>query len=515
MAGPVFYSDLYPDSTRLPDYYNGKFIMYDWVRGWFKAVTMLPNGDLDNMEPFLDHIKFNAPVDMELGPDGKLYVLEYGNGWFTKNPDAGICRIDYNGGNVAPVVSDFKVDKTSGLLPFKVHFSVKARDFEKDALKYVWDAGDGHTQETTDPSFDYTYTKPGDFALSVTVVDAKNASTKSAVANIYAGNVVPSVDVVVKGNRGFYFEGQPVDYTVKIDDPADTSTIKDMKGLVVSADYAEGSDKAASPQGHQVLSAAIEGKNLMLSLDCKTCHKADEKSIGPSFTDVAKRYAKDPDMVSKLMQKIIKGGSGNWGEVAMPAHPTLKEEDLRQIISWVKTLSGTEKTIPSMPASGAVDATMHHPVKDNGVLTITASYTNKGGNNIRPLTGTGSISLHNSRLSFRRTSALKGPFHRDHIDLTGIAGVEIGAYWNARPGTACRIELHLDSAAGKKVGELNLSGSGKATGPDAKEWLETAHAPLTPVTDGQWHTLFITVVKKDTGAQDVGVTKWYLQMLKR
>jgi len=51
----------------------------------------------------------------------------------------------------------------------------------------------------------------------------------------------------------------------------------------------------------------------MLSLDCKTCHKVDEKSIGPSFTDVAKRYAKDPEMVSKLMGKIVKGGSGNWG----------------------------------------------------------------------------------------------------------------------------------------------------------------------------------------------------------
>jgi hypothetical protein len=71
MAGPVFYSDLYPEETRMPDYYNGKFFMYDWVRGWFKVVTMKPNGDYDKMEPFMEHTAFNAPIDVEMGPDGR------------------------------------------------------------------------------------------------------------------------------------------------------------------------------------------------------------------------------------------------------------------------------------------------------------------------------------------------------------------------------------------------------------------------------------------------------------
>jgi len=76
------------------------------------------------------------------------------------------------------------------------------------------------------------------------VADAKKASTKSNVVSIYAGNTIPSVAVRLKGNRSFYFEGQPVAYSVVIDDPADTGKIKDMKGLVVSADYVEGSDKS-------------------------------------------------------------------------------------------------------------------------------------------------------------------------------------------------------------------------------------------------------------------------------
>ncbi len=59
------------------------------------------------------------------------------------------------------------------------------------------------------------------------------------------------------------------------------------------------------------------GKNMMLSLDCKACHKIDEISVGPSFTAVAERYQMNPDAMSYLSGKIIHGGSGAWGEVAM------------------------------------------------------------------------------------------------------------------------------------------------------------------------------------------------------
>jgi glucose/arabinose dehydrogenase/type 1 glutamine amidotransferase len=95
MAGPVFYSDLYPPESRLPDYYNGKVFIYEWMRNWIMAVTLQPNGDFYKMEPFMQKTKFAAPIDMELGPDGKLYILEYGTGWFHKNKDAGLSRIDF------------------------------------------------------------------------------------------------------------------------------------------------------------------------------------------------------------------------------------------------------------------------------------------------------------------------------------------------------------------------------------------------------------------------------------
>ena len=97
MAGPIYYSDLYPGKNGLPDYYNGKVFIYEWMRNIIRAVSLQPNGDFYKMEPFMEGAKFAAPVDIELGPDGHLYVLEYGLGWFSKNKDSGLFRIDYSG----------------------------------------------------------------------------------------------------------------------------------------------------------------------------------------------------------------------------------------------------------------------------------------------------------------------------------------------------------------------------------------------------------------------------------
>jgi cytochrome c len=68
---------------------------------------------------------------------------------------------------------------------------------------------------------------------------------------------------------------------------------------------------------------------------CMGCHALDRKLIGPSFKDVAARYAGQPDAVAKLAERIVKGGSGSWGAVPMPANPRLKPEEAQQLASWV------------------------------------------------------------------------------------------------------------------------------------------------------------------------------------
>ncbi|MEO6221429.1 MAG: ThuA domain-containing protein, partial [Ginsengibacter sp.] len=215
MAGPVYYAEDYPKETPYPDYYNKKLFIYEWIRGWIKTVTMLPDGDFDKMEPFMEHTRFSNPIDMEMGPDGKLYVLEYGTGWFSKNPDAGLSRIDYLPGNRPPSVGDIIIQKTSGNLPFRFNAKVEASDPENDALTYVWTIGT-IKQETKTPELNYTIKTAGEYLTSVEVMDDKKASSKSNEVNIYSGNERPLVDIILDGNQSFYFRGKPVRYKVNV-----------------------------------------------------------------------------------------------------------------------------------------------------------------------------------------------------------------------------------------------------------------------------------------------------------
>ena len=531
MAGPVYHSDLYPDSVRMPDYYNNKLMFYEWIRGWIKPVTMQPNGDFDKMEPFMEHTKFNSPIDMEMGPDGRIYILEYGSGWFTKNADAGLVRIDYNPGNRPAHINSISINKTSGDLPLAVTVTVDAKDPENDKLTYIWDLGNGVKKETAVPTLDYTLTKAGDYAITVQVKDDKGASATSSAVNVYAGNLAPTVNIDIKGNKTFYFPGKPVNYSVSIDDKDDTAKVKDLSNLVVSADYVEGTDQAAASQGHQVMSEAVMGKNLMLTLDCKSCHKIAEKSVGPAFEEVSKKYQKDQTALTRLIQKIIKGGSGVWGEVAMAAHPNLKEADAQLIVKWVLSLAATAKP-KSLPATGSLNATNYKPLKDNGVLYVTALYSDKGGNNIKPLSGSASVALRNSKVTFESVKKRKefglntngdiaylsvpdstGWFVLENIDLSNIEQVELGVDWTKTPLASYQFELRLDAPDGRKIGELNFPAIKAVTADDKKHQKLTIKSNIEAVTDGKMHHLYVVSKAINNNKDNEDISLYFLRFI--
>lgn len=507
MAGPVYYTDLYPSKTRLPDYFNKKLFIYEWIRGWIKVVTLRENGEFDKMEPFMAGTKWNAPVDMEIGPDGAIYVLEYGNGWFSKNPDAGLVRIDYNPGNRRPKVDKVSVDRTTGALPLKLKLKAIASDPEKDPVTYVWHIGD-QQKETKDSVLEYTISKAGDYAIYADVNDDKGNTTKSETIQVYAGNEAPVVNVEVKGNSSFYFPGKKVEYNVHITDGDDGGKPYDPADLYVSANYIEGRDKT-SLQGHQVMSETVAGKNLMLSLDCKGCHKVDEKSIGPSFADVAKRYQKDANATTYLVDKIMKGSRGVWGEVAMPAHPAMKDEDAKAIVGWIKSLAQTEKK-NSLAAQGSLEPGLGQPLKDAGLLYISASYSDKGGNNIKPLSGSDGVVLRNSKLTVSRWGKKDGfatgekeghPFANvpnntgwialENVDMTSISKAVLTLEWSKQPLSGYTFELHLDSPGGTQIGSFQFAGIDAAAdfGKQTKTQLLTS--PVTAVSDGKKHTVYL------------------------
>lgn len=80
---------------------------------------------------------------------------------------------------------------------------------------------------------------------------------------------------------------------------------------------------------------AFADQALATSKNCMACHAADKKLVGPSFKDVAGKYAGQKDAVDKLATKIIKGGSGVWGPVPMPANAQVNDADAKKLAAWV------------------------------------------------------------------------------------------------------------------------------------------------------------------------------------
>ena len=74
---------------------------------------------------------------------------------------------------------------------------------------------------------------------------------------------------------------------------------------------------------------------LATAKNCLACHAADKKVVGPSYKDVAAKYASDKDAASKLAKKIREGGVGAWGQVPMPANPQVSEAEARTLAAWV------------------------------------------------------------------------------------------------------------------------------------------------------------------------------------
>ena len=80
---------------------------------------------------------------------------------------------------------------------------------------------------------------------------------------------------------------------------------------------------------------ALANPQLASAKNCMACHAVDKKLVGPSYKDVAAKYANQKDAVDKLSAKVIKGGAGAWGPVPMPANPQVSEAEARQLVSWI------------------------------------------------------------------------------------------------------------------------------------------------------------------------------------
>ena len=87
-----------------------------------------------------------------------------------------------------------------------------------------------------------------------------------------------------------------------------------------------------------VTAPAFADQALATSKNCMACHAIDKKLVGPAYKDVAKKYAGQKDAAAKLATKVMKGGSGVWGAVPMPANTQVNEAEANKLVNWILTL---------------------------------------------------------------------------------------------------------------------------------------------------------------------------------
>lgn len=86
------------------------------------------------------------------------------------------------------------------------------------------------------------------------------------------------------------------------------------------------------------VSPALANQELAQKKACMACHGMDKKIVGPAYLDVAKKYKGQKDAEAKLVQKVLKGGGGVWGTMAMPANAQVNEAEAKQLVKWILSL---------------------------------------------------------------------------------------------------------------------------------------------------------------------------------
>ncbi|MRS59926.1 carbohydrate-binding protein [Larkinella terrae] len=524
MAGPVYYKSDFPNAKRpFPDYYNGKLFLFEWMRDMMLTVSFDEKGDMTNIERFLPDLPLSHPIDMAFGPNGDLYVLEYGTGWFTQNDDSRLVRIEYNGGNRKPAVQA-TVDQKAGAVPLTVHLSsAGTQDADGDPLTYQWKispktGGQPVVLNEANPVF--TFRKPGQYKAVLSVTDAKGLKETREIG-IMAGNQPPQVSLLTKGNRSFYFSGQPIDYQVTVSDKEDGSLANGRilpQQVAVRAAY---QDEGAAPaeSGHKYAEAEYlsTGQSLMEKSDCKACHFVDKKSVGPAFVEVARKYKGDANAVASLSNKIIKGGGGVWGDAIMTAHPQLSPADVGEMVKYILTLSNQKTVRPTLPIQGTY--ALDEQAKGN--LVFRASYTDKGANGLPAQTTETVLSLRNPTVAMGAADSQSKnimlfkmgaqPYPNvivqasdtyvkfNQLDLTGIRELAFAVSTPSQISpVGGRIEVRLDSPTGPLVAQTDEIVPAREHAGAAMFKAEMVKAKLTPTSGA--HDLYF-VFKNDKVAK--------------
>ncbi|MDT0310063.1 PQQ-dependent sugar dehydrogenase [Streptomyces sp. DSM 44917] len=252
MAGPVYAPPPRPargeQPVAWPERYAGAPLLYEWTRDWIKALRLDPGtGALRGMEDVLPGLELSGPMDLEFGPEGALYALEYGKGYFAENPEARLTRIDHLGpeGNRTPVPRA-SADAASGRAPLTVSFSgAGSEDAEGDRLRYAWDFDADGRVDSRRREAAFTYRREGLYRATLRVTDAggpRRGRSASAEVLIVVGNEAPRVAFSAPVAGQAFRLGDAVAFSVRVadDQPVDCARVR--------VDYVLGHDEHGHPQ---------------------------------------------------------------------------------------------------------------------------------------------------------------------------------------------------------------------------------------------------------------------------
>lgn len=560
VGGPVFRSeDFTANAPRMfPDYYEGKWLITDYVRNWIMVVTMNEDRtDVLDIERFLpwERLSHKHPLDMDFGPTGDLYMVEYGIGGLGR-----ISKYEYNDGNRAPM-AQASAEQTSGALPFELQLSSEGTlDYDGDELHYEWRvtpiSGGGEPERLTQPDPALTLHQAGKYQVALSVKDPDGATDHDSF-EIVAGNDQPEVNIEFnKGNRSFYFPNNAVNYEVHVNDREDGSLIdgdipaervtltaqyipSGLSALQLSELQSEGAIAAGTNLRH------VQAKALIEEYNCSTCHEQRTALVGPSFTQIAEKYQQD-DVTSDLTKSITEGSSGKWGDVMMPPQVLVSEGESRQITDYILSLSEPEAALKKLPIQGKY-TTEGHEMPDTdyqgdnedrlvryfdvpnqmGSYVFHANYTDEGSKNAEglslsgedvlllryPLLGPESADIFSDEgITFTPSIArhpgfiVSGPkayIGFEQIDLTGIRQIDIGAqtrHYNWEHFIGATFEIRLGSPDGPLVGDPHHQ-----IPPDNK----TAEIDASDVSGIQ--DVYVIFRNKDAGPEDALVAVWGIE----
>jgi cytochrome c len=504
-AGPAYRFDGALDSAvKFPPELDGTLLLYEWSRHWVRVARLEGDSELVGLEPFPGGHAFVRPVDLEFGPRGNLFVLEYGTTWGT-NEDSRLSRIDYVRGNRAPLARA-SASRTAGASPLALELSSEGTvDRDGDPLRHAWTLEPGGELLSEEASAKVVVEREGQLTVKLTVTDPEGA-TGEAYLPLAVGNEPPQLEFALPASGAFYDPALPLEYEVRVTDLEDGESEGDpdlawwMQNVFVTPRV------VAGPAGDE---PAVEPPGLaaMKRSDCFNCHAVDTAVVGPALRAVAARARAEGVTPEETASRIRAGSAGRWGDAQMLPHAALTEAELSSIVAWVLAL-------PEAPAGDEVRPRPGHlgrlepgelrlPEGGGGTLVLEASYTDTGGDAVGPQTGRARLVLRPLAVEAEHASALErtrridsesasgGAFqgHMEHggwlrydaMDLDGIASVLARV---SSAGAGARVELRADGPDGPLVGGFDMEPNGA--------WEDWFEVELELDWPGGVHDLYVT-----------------------